>query len=77
MAYVKDKAFTDHPLMDEICFNCKRILKGIVIKNDVLANNSETNTSYQDYEMYTIYDRDGKISFEYRDKALSYLFRRA
>lgn len=63
--YVNGKAFTDHPLMDEICFNCKRILKGIVIKNDVLANNSETNTSYQDYEMYTIYDRDGKISFEY------------
>lgn len=64
MAYVKNKAFTDHPLMDEICFNCKRILKGIVIKNDVLANQKETEKSIENAEMYSIYKRFGYISFE-------------
>ena len=65
MAYVKDKAFTDHPLMDEICFNCKRILKGIVIKNDVLANEKETEKSIENAEMYSIFIRYGNISFEH------------
>ena len=65
MAYVKDKAFTDHPLMDEICFNCKRILKGIVIKNDVLANEKETEKSIENAEMYSIFIRYGTISFEH------------
>ena len=64
MAYVKDKAFTDHPLMDEICFNCKRILKGIVIKNDVLANSKETEKSIENAEMYSVYKRYGTIPFE-------------
>ena len=39
--YVKGKTYTDHPLMDEICYNCKLILKSIVIKNDVLAIQKE------------------------------------
>ena len=65
MAYVKDKAFTDHPLMDEICFNCKRILKGIVIKNDVLALMKETEKSIENAEMYSIYLRYKTIPFEY------------
>lgn len=65
MAYVKDKAFTDHPLMDEICFNCKRILKGIVIKNDVLALAKETEKSIENAEMYSIYIRYKTIPFEY------------
>lgn len=64
MAYVKNKAFTDHPLMDEICFNCKRILKGIVVKNDVLANQKETEKSIENAEMYSIYMRFGYIPFE-------------
>ena len=49
--YVNGKAFTDHPLMDEIVYNCKLILRGIVIKNDVLANNSETDNSVNNAEM--------------------------
>ena len=44
--YVKGKTYTDHPLMDEICYNCKLILKSIVIKNDVLAMQKETKNSY-------------------------------
>ena len=64
MAYVKNKAFTDHPLMDEICFNCKRILKGIVVKNDVLANQKETEKSIENAEMYSVYMRYGYIPFE-------------
>ena len=64
MAYVKNKAFTDHPLMDEICFNCKRILKGIVVKNDVLANQKETEKSIENAEMYSVYKRYGTIPFE-------------
>ena len=64
MAYVKDKAFTDHPLMDEICFNCKRILKGIVVKNDVLADSKETEKSIENAEMYSVYRRYGSIPFE-------------
>ena len=43
MAYsINGKVYTDHPMMDEVCFNCKKILNGIVIKNDVLALNCET-----------------------------------
>lgn len=65
MAYfVNDKTFTDHPLMDEICYNCKRILKGIVIKNDVLANSKETKKSIENAEMYSIYKRYGKIPLD-------------
>lgn len=43
MAYSVDgKIYTDHPLMDEIVDNCKTIFKGIVVKNDTLANSFET-----------------------------------
>ena len=62
--YVKGKAYTDHPLMDEICYNCKLILDGIVIKNDVLANKYETELSIQNYEMYCLYNQYGSISFD-------------
>ena len=44
--YVGDKTYTDHPLMDEICYNCKLILKSIVIKNDVLANEFPFGNTY-------------------------------
>lgn len=49
--YINGKAFTDHPLMDEIVYNCKLILRGIVVKNDILANNSETDNSINNAEM--------------------------
>lgn len=64
MAYNADgKTFTDNPLLDEITYNCKKILSGIVIKNDVLANNSETEDSLTNAEMYQIQREDGIIPF--------------
>lgn len=64
MAYTKNKAYTDHPLMDEICYHCKRILKGIVVKNDILAIRSETEKSIENSEMYMLYKQYGSISFD-------------
>lgn len=61
--YINGKTFTDHPLMDEIVFNCKRILNGIVIKNDALAIKSETENSLQNAELYFIQHDKGSISF--------------
>lgn len=64
MAYVVNgKTFTDNPLMDEISYNCKLILKSIVIKNDALANIKETATSLDTAELYFIQHDNGSISF--------------
>lgn len=63
--FVNGKTYTDHPLMDEICYNCKKILKGIVLKNDILANKSETANSVQHAEMYIVQrEHGGEIPFE-------------
>lgn len=59
MAYsVNGKVYTDHPLMDEIVHNCKLILQGIVIKNDILANDSESEKSVQDAEVFIMIKED-------------------
>lgn len=43
MAYiVNGKTYTSNPLMDEIIYNCKLILNGIVIKNEYVAHLYET-----------------------------------
>ena len=44
------KTYTDHPLMDEIVYNTKKIISQIIIKNDVLANSLETEESLLDWE---------------------------
>ena len=63
MAYsVNGKVYTDHPLMDEIVYNCKLILQGIVIKNDELANNYEDISFYSDVEVYMMIN-NGTINF--------------
>ena len=62
--FANGKTYTDHPLMDEICHHCKRILKGIVIKNDVLAGNMETKDSVIYGEAYITLCEEGKIRFE-------------
>ena len=63
--YINGKAFTDNPLMDEIVYNCKLILNGIVVKNDVLANNSETENSINNAEMLYLQIETGTdISFD-------------
>lgn len=63
--YSKNKTYTDHPLMDEICYYCKQILKGIVVKNDVLANKSETEQSLQHGEMFILQYEDDLIPFDH------------
>ena len=63
--YINGKAFTDHPLMDEIVYNCKLILNGIVVKNDVLANSLETENSINNAEMLLLQTETGQdISFD-------------
>ena len=53
MAYsVNGKTYTSHPLMDEIIYNCKLILNGIVLKNSEKANDMETVESVEDSDMY-------------------------
>ena len=62
--YVKGKTYTDHPLMDEICYNCKLILKSIVIKNDVLAMQKETKNSLDNAEMFFLMHDKSYIDFD-------------
>lgn len=64
MAYNSNgKVHTDNPLMDEICYNCKRILNGIVVKNDILANNYETVNSIQNQEVLFMQKENGSVPF--------------
>lgn len=64
MAYnVKGKTYTDHPLMDEICYNCKLILKSIVVKNDILAMQKETENSLNNAEMFFLMHDKSYIDF--------------
>ena len=60
---VNGKTFTDHPLMDEIVYNCKLILNEIVIKNDVLANDYEGyEDEYDQVETFMIIN-NGTMTF--------------
>lgn len=53
MAYtVNGKVYTDHALMDEIVYNCKIILDGIVLKNSKLANYYETDESFKMSDLF-------------------------
>ena len=55
MSYsINGKVYTDHPLLDEIVYNCKLILDGLVVKNDVLANSYETQESLENAETLMI-----------------------
>ena len=64
MSYNISKVYTDQPLVDEVCFYCKTILKGIVVKNDVLAANNETENSLTNAEVYYLLHDNGYVSFE-------------
>ena len=38
MSYsINGKVYTEHPLLDEIVYNCKLIVKDLVIKNEELG----------------------------------------
>ena len=65
MSYtVKDKVYTEHPIMDEIVYNCKVILSNIVVKNDVYANMFETQDSVNNAEYYALIV-EGKMQFAF------------
>ena len=42
---INGKVFTSHALMDEIVYHTKKLVKGIIVKNEKLANNAETDNS--------------------------------
>ena len=51
MAYsIKDKVYTDHPMMDEIVYNCKIIMKHLLLKNQSVADSYETKESLADWD---------------------------
>lgn len=51
MYIVNGKIYTDAPLMDEIVYNCKLILKDIVVKNEKLALQYETEETINAAEL--------------------------
>lgn len=51
MAYsIKDKVYTDHSMMDEVVYNCKLIMKGILLKNQTAADSYENSQSLADWD---------------------------
>ena len=53
MAYsVNGKVYTDHALMDEVIYHSKNILNDIVLKNDTLADDCETEMSIREADYY-------------------------
>lgn len=81
-----EKVLTENPLIDEIIYECRQILKGIVIKDEERADNAETKKSmweadlYKDiqfgmdrFEQYTYtYDVFMKIPSMTRERAILY-----
>ena len=64
MAYtVNGKVYTEHPLMDELVYNTKKILSEIVIKNDELALQYETEESLNDFEILKL-KVNNKLNFD-------------
>ena len=64
MAYSVDgKIYTDHALMDEIVFAMKSIFREIVVKNDFLADQMETQLSVDNYDIEKL-KRQGVLSFD-------------
>jgi hypothetical protein len=48
-----EKVLTDTPMLDEIVYNCKQILNdGVILKNDVKADNNETESSLVRSDLY-------------------------
>lgn len=58
------KLATDNPILDEIVYQCQRMISGIVMKNEERALAEETVASRKEFGMYQIIV-EGKDSFEY------------
>ena len=48
---INGKIYTSYPLMDEIVYNCKLILNGIVVKNEYVAHLYESEETLYNQEM--------------------------
>ena len=58
------KLATDNPIIDEIVYQCQKMIQGVVLKDEARANKNETITSRRESDMYkTIIE--GKARFEY------------
>ena len=63
MSYsINGKVYTEHPLLDEIVYNCKLIVKDLVIKNEELGNRYESEESIANYEC-GLRIKDGTVKF--------------
>ena len=49
---VYDRVETDNPLLDEIVYNCKLILKSCILKDQEAADNAETLESLKEADTY-------------------------
>ena len=47
-----EKVLTDASLIDEIVYEVRQILKGIVVKDQEQADNAETKKSLQEADLY-------------------------
>ncbi len=65
MAYsIGGKMYTDHALMDEVSYATKIILDGIILKNEKLANEYETEESMIESDILLAIDNGSiRLSF--------------
>lgn len=52
MSSTEKRVLTDAPLVDEIVYECKQIIKGIVIKDQKSADDAETKISIRNADIY-------------------------
>ena len=60
------KLSTDNPILDEIIYQCQKMIQGLVLKDERRANENETLSSLKSSDMYKIIV-EGKAKFEYFD----------
>ena len=60
------KQATDVPIIDEIIYQCQKMIKDLVLKNEEEANKNETLLSIRESDMYKIII-EGKSKFEFFD----------
>ena len=65
MSYLSEgKIYTDHALMDEIVYNTKIIVNGLVLKNETEANNNEIKESVEQAD-YFMAVNDGSMDLSF------------
>lgn len=50
---INGKVYTSNPMLDDIVYNTKLLLNGIVVKNEYVANQYETEETVRDAEIYS------------------------